>query len=122
MSGPVAFTEDGITALRDSHPGENIILLRPDTVPEDISLVLAVDGLLTGRGGVTSHASVTAKRIGRTCVVNCTELFVSETNKYARIGSRELKPGDMISIDGHSGSVIAGKLEIIQSKQEILPF
>lgn len=121
MSGLVAFTEDDISTLRASNPGENVILLRPDTVPEDISLVLAVDGLLTGRGGATSHASVTAKRIGRTCVVNCTDLIVSETNKYAKIGSRELKPADFISIDGHSGFVCAGKMEIKEVVQKIPP-
>jgi pyruvate,orthophosphate dikinase len=99
-----------------------VILLRPDTVPEDIALVLAVDGLLTGRGGATSHASVTAKRIGKTCVVNCTKLVVSETNRYARIGSQELKSGDMISIDGHSGAVCIGKLEVKKSREQVLPF
>ncbi len=122
MTGVVAFTEDDISSLRAARPGENIILLRPDTVPEDISLVLAVDGLLTGRGGATSHASVTAKRIRKTCVVNCTDLVVSETSKYARIGSHELRPGDMISIDGRSGFVARGKQEIKESREEILPF
>lgn len=122
MSGLVAFTQDDIKSLRVSHSGENVILLRPDTVPEDISLVLAVDGLLTGRGGVTSHASVTAKRIGKTCVVNCSELVVSETNKYARIGAQELRPGDMISIDGHSGFVCSGKHEIKKSREQVIPF
>jgi pyruvate,orthophosphate dikinase len=117
MNGLVSFTEDDISTLRASQPGENIILLRPDTVPEDISLVLSVDGLLTARGGATSHASITAKRIGKTCVVNCRELFVSETNKYARIGTRELRPGDVISIEGRSGFVCSGKLEIKQSRQ-----
>jgi pyruvate,orthophosphate dikinase len=122
MSGRVAFTEEGIKELRTSHPDENIILLRPDTVPEDIALVLAVDGLLTARGGATSHASVTAKRIGRTCVVNCADLVVSETNKFARIGIHELRPGDLISIDGHSGHVCSGKLEIKELRQGIIPF
>ncbi len=122
MSGAVAFTEEGIRDLRASRPGENIILLRPDTVPEDIALVLAVDGLLTARGGATSHASVTAKRIGRTCVVNCADLFVSETKRFARIGMHELRPGDLISIDGHSGHVCAGKLEIKELRQGIIPF
>jgi pyruvate,orthophosphate dikinase len=122
MSGLVVFTEEDISTLRVAHPDENVILLRPDTVPEDISLVLAVDGVLTGRGGATSHAAVTTKRVGKTCVVNCVKLVVSETNKYARIGSRELRPGDMISIDGHSGFVSAGKHEIRESKEEILPF
>ena len=122
MSGLVVFTKEDIESLRQAKPDNKIILLRPDTVPEDISLVLAVDGLLTGRGGVTSHASVTAKRVGKTCVVNCSEMFVSETNKYARIGNHELKPGDVISIDGHSGFVVAGSHEIKDSKELFLQF
>ena len=115
MSGRVAFSEDDIQELTARFPGEPVVLLRPDTVPEDIDLVQAVDGLLTARGGFTSHASVTAKRMGKCCVVNLREMTVIEAEKFARIGFSSLRTGDLISIDGHSGGVFSGKYEIRES-------
>ncbi len=115
MVGRVAFTRDDVLALRGAHPGEKVILLRPDTVPEDIQLVVAVDGLLTARGGFTSHAAVTAKRLGICCVVNCSGLDVSESERSARIGDRTLAPGEVISIDGYQGTVSLGEHEVTTS-------
>jgi len=115
LSGLVAFTDDDVRTLRASHPDRHLILIRPDTVPEDIHLVLSVDGLLTARGGFTSHAAVTAKRLGKCCVVNCNDLVVSESNRSARLGSHLLSPGDAISIDGLLGPVYAGEHEITTS-------
>jgi len=112
MCGAVAFTAEDVNHLRATHGGRHVILLRPDTVPEDIPVVVAADGLLTARGGFTSHAAVTAKRLGKTCVVNCKELAVSDTSSSARIGSHTLRPGDLISIDGWGGGVYFGDHEI----------
>ena len=67
-----------IDALLAEKPGEPIVLLRPDTVPEDIAMITRVSGLLTARGGATSHAAVTAKRLGKTAVVDCRALEVDE--------------------------------------------
>jgi pyruvate,orthophosphate dikinase len=112
MSGAVAFTAEDIEAVRAAEPDVDIILLRPDTVPEDIPLVLAVNGLLTARGGFTSHAAVTAKRLGKCCVVNCRELVVDEDARFARIGHHTLYPGDRLSIDGNRGTVHSGSHEV----------
>jgi len=112
MSGVVAFSESDARRCRRTRPEVKVILLRPDTVPEDIRLVLAVDGLLTARGGFTSHAAVTAKRLGKCCVVNCKELVVDDANNVARIGGQALLAGDAISIDGRSGRVYRGEQEV----------
>ncbi len=112
MSGLVAFNELDVKRSRRAHPDKNVILLRPDTVPEDIRLVLSVDGLLTARGGFTSHAAVTAKRLGKCCVVNCKGLVVDDANNVARIAGHALLPGDPISIDGRSGRVYLGEHEV----------
>ena len=108
LSGSVAFSHDDVDRLRREKPDRPLILLRPDTVPEDIGLVLAVDGLLTARGGATSHAAVTAKRIGKCCVVNLRDLIVSETERVARIRGHALRAGDSIAIDGRVGAVYLG--------------
>jgi len=119
MSGLAAFSETDVEKLRGTNPGERVILLRPDTVPEDIGVVLSVDGLLTARGGFTSHAAVTAKRIGKCCVVNCKGLTVDTANNVARIGERPILAGDEISIDGFSGQVWAGKHEIAGARDPV---
>ena len=64
MNGRVAFDMDDITMLRRNYPKEDIILIRPDTVPDDIGMIFETNGLLTGKGGATSHAAVTAVRLG----------------------------------------------------------
>lgn len=112
MSGRVAFSAAEVEGCRSQYPGQKVILLRPDTVPEDIRLVLAVDGLLTARGGFTSHAAVTAKRLEKCCVVNCAELAVDDVNGVARIGRHAILAGDTISMDGANGRVYLGEHEI----------
>jgi pyruvate,orthophosphate dikinase len=119
MTGRVAFTEHDVQRLRATEPDSRVILLRPDTVPEDIGVVLSVDGLLTARGGFTSHAAVTAKRLGKCCIVNCKHLVVDMTDHMARIGDRALLAGDPISIDGYSGQVWAGEHEIAGSRDPV---
>jgi pyruvate,orthophosphate dikinase len=119
MSGRVAFSEADVDRLRTTNPDGRVILLRPDTVPEDIGVVLSVDGLLTARGGFTSHAAVTAKRLGKCCVVNCKGLSVDTANNVARIGEQPLLAGDPISIDGFSGQVWAGEHEIAGSRDPV---
>jgi pyruvate,orthophosphate dikinase len=119
MSGRAAFTEADVALLRRRHPGDRVILLRPDTVPEDIGVVLSVDGLLTARGGFTSHAAVTAKRLGKCCIVNCKALAVDAATSSARIGSTPIRAGDLISIDGYSGQVWAGEHEIAGARAPV---
>jgi len=113
ISGAVAFTMEDIRRLKEEDPKLPVILVRPDTVPEDIPLLLQADGLLTSRGGATSHAAITAKRLGKVCVVNCHDLVVVEGQHRATIGNRCFGPGDMVSIDGVLGNVYEGRHEVL---------
>lgn len=121
MNGRVAFDTDDIAVLRKAHPKDDIILVRPDTVPDDIGMIFETNGLLTGKGGATSHAAVTAVRLGKTSVVNCTSLHVFEDEKRCEINSAMFKSGDLISIDGNLGNVYKGNYAI-ESRQEYAEF
>ena len=108
MNGLVAFNEQDIRTLRKAYPNENVILVRPDTVPDDIGLIFDTDGLLTARGGATSHAAVTAVRLGKVCVVSCVDLMVNDEKHCADLNGNNLKMGDKIAIDGNLGLVYLG--------------
>jgi pyruvate, orthophosphate dikinase len=108
MNGIIAIDMEDLLHLNKTHPGERIILVRPDTVPDDIGMIFECHGLLTAKGGATSHAAVTAVRLGKTCVVNCTDLFVNDAKKECTINGKALKPGDKIAIDGHLGNIFNG--------------
>lgn len=112
-SGRVAIDAQQIDRLLSEHPGDDILLLRPDTVPEDIAMITRVSGLLTARGGATSHAAVTAKRLGKTAVVDCRALEVIEQQGIARLGGRELEMGDWLSVDGRTGSIFLGRVPVL---------
>jgi phosphohistidine swiveling domain-containing protein len=109
-SGRVAVNVKQIDELAAAHPGDPIVLLRPDTVPEDIAMITRVSGLLTARGGATSHAAVTAKRLGKTAVVDCRALEVDEHRGVARLAGQELETGDWLSIDGRTGNIFLGRI------------
>ena len=117
MNGKVAFDENDIIQLRKKYKDEPIILVRPDTVPDDIGMIFETDGLLTAKGGATSHAAVTAVRLGKTSVVSCTSLQVDDTNKQCKLNQYIFKAGDLIAIDGYTGNVYKGNypIEIGQS-------
>ncbi|HMM11557.1 MAG TPA: PEP/pyruvate-binding domain-containing protein [Bacteroidales bacterium] len=108
MNGLAAFDEADMDRLRKLQPGSQIILIRPDTVPDDIGMVFACDGLITARGGATSHAAVTAVRLGKTCVVNCIDLKVDEAGRQCWFNGVAVHSGDSISIDGNLGNIYAG--------------
>ncbi len=109
-SGRVAVNAGQIDDLLAEAPGENIVLLRPDTVPEDIAMITRVSGILTARGGTTSHAAVTAKRLGKTAVVECVDLDVVEREGSIRLAGHELHAGDWLSIDGRTGNIFLGSI------------
>lgn len=108
LSGVVAFDADDFHSNLKEHPGKKQILIRPDTVPDDIHLIFKCDGLVTSRGGVTSHAAVTAEKLGKVCIVGCKDLIVDERNKQGTLNGFVIKPGDAISIDGNWGGIYAG--------------
>jgi pyruvate,orthophosphate dikinase len=120
LSGRAVFTEENIQMLRESDPQSPIILIRQDTVPEDIKVVSMADGLLTSRGGQTSHASVVAVRLEKTCVVGCRRLKVFETEEYCTIAGVRIGFGDPVSIDGRNGQVLNGIHPIVE-EYHILP-
>jgi len=120
LSGRAVFSEDNIQQLRRDDPETALILIRQDTVPEDIREISLADGLLTSRGGQTSHAAVVATRLEKTCVVGCRALQVYESEKYAEIGDHRINFGDPISIDGRSGMLIRG-MHPIREEVHILP-
>jgi len=112
MIGRLVFSLDEIEAWRVREPATHLILARTDTVPDDIREINAADGLLTARGGLTSHAAVVAHRLGKTCVVGCGSLECNEREKWCRFPSVLLKSGDHLSIDGRQGSVYRGVLKL----------
>jgi pyruvate,orthophosphate dikinase len=119
MSGRVVFDLDEIKELREKDPDTPLILVRSDTVPDDIRHISAADGLLTARGGSTSHAAIIANRLGKTCVVGCNKLTVWEHEKRCKLNKRIVKVGDFLSIDGRNGSVYLGKHKVKEIKAEV---
>jgi pyruvate,orthophosphate dikinase len=115
LNGLAAFDEEDLEQLRLTHPESPLILIRPDTVPDDIGMIFNCDGLITARGGATSHAAVTAVRLGKTCVVNCNSLLVDENNKQCELDGKLVKSGDQISIDGNLGNIYMGHYPIEKS-------
>jgi pyruvate,orthophosphate dikinase len=109
LSGRVAHTAEDIADLRCRFPEDPIILLRPDTIPDDIPLILQADGMLTALGGATSHAAVVAQRLGRTCVVGCRQLQVFREKARSELAGQAIATGDFISINGTDGSVYLGR-------------
>ncbi len=111
--GKVVFTaEDAVRAAIEYK--EKVILVRQETVPDDIQGMDVSQGILTARGGMTSHAAVVARGMGKPCVVGCEEIKISEDKKEFRVKDKIIKEGDYISIDGSTGEVILGKVPLIQ--------
>ncbi len=112
LSGRVVFDFADIEAFRQGDPDVPLILIRADTVPDDIGYISAADGLLTARGGATSHAAIIAKKLGKTCVVGCNKMVVLEDDKKLELNNRVIKAGDFLSIDGRNGSVYLGRHQV----------
>lgn len=96
--------------------GESIILVRPETSAEDVHGMLVAAGILTARGGVTSHAAVVARGLGKPCVAGCEELRIDLERRYLTAGGRVIEENEEISIDGSSGEVFAGRIPTIVPK------
>ena len=93
--------------------GEKAILVRLETSPEDLAGMVAAEGILTARGGMTSHAAVVARGMGKCCVSGCAEIKVDEDNKQLTIGEHVFKEGDYISLDGTAGEVLKGQIKTV---------
>jgi len=111
-SGAIVFDAD--TAQARGGQGEKIILVREETKPEDIHGFFAAQGILTSRGGKTSHAAVVARGMGKPCVSGCDQISIDVRAKTARVGTRVLVEGDIITIDGSTGYVYAGEIPTIE--------
>ncbi len=120
LAGRAVFTADNIRRLRKEDPDTPLILIRQDTVPEDIKEISMADGLLTARGGQTSHASVVAIRLEKTCLVGCNSLRVYEAEERAEINGQEIRFGDPITIDGRKGLLLKG-MHPVRREVHILP-
>ena len=107
-TGKVYFTAEDAKAAAER--GEKVILVRLETSPEDIEGMYAAQGILTARGGMTSHAAVVARGMGRCCVAGCGEIQINETAKTFTVNGKVYKEGDYISLDGSTGNVYAGEL------------
>ena len=119
LNGRVAIDMEDINLIHKKFPKEAVVLLRPDTVPDDIGMIFETDALLTAKGGATSHAAVTAVRLSKTSVVNCTGLLVNEDKKYCQLNEDIFHVGDKISIDGLLGNVYKGHYPIEDGKDPV---
>lgn len=113
-SGRVVFDPDD--AERLAHEGHRVLLVRTETTPEDIHGIIAAEGILTSRGGMTSHAAVVARGMGKPCVCGCDALRVSAKEKRIHIGEVVLHEGDVLSIDGATGRVFLGDVPRIEPR------
>ncbi|MDJ0839455.1 MAG: pyruvate, phosphate dikinase [Acidobacteriota bacterium] len=112
-TGKLVLTAD--KALELAAEGEDVILVRAETSPEDIEGMHTARGILTQRGGMTSHAAVVARGMGKPCVVGCSQMIVDPKNNCIRFTDRVLKEGEPISIDGTTGEVILGEIPTEES-------
>ncbi len=110
--GEVVFTAED--AEKEHAKGKQVILVRVETSPEDIGGMHVSKGILTARGGMTSHAAVVARGMGTCCVAGCHEVRVNEKAKKATIAGKEIKEGDFITLNGSTGEVILGKVPLIE--------
>ncbi|MFH1156680.1 MAG: PEP/pyruvate-binding domain-containing protein [Pseudomonadota bacterium] len=112
MSGRIVFSLDEIRRWRDKEPKTDLILIRGDTVSDDILEIDSADGIITARGGVTSHAAIVAFSLKKTCVVGCENLNCYEKESRCLFGNTWMKAGDYISVDGREGSIYRGFLSV----------
>jgi pyruvate,orthophosphate dikinase len=109
--GSIVFSaEEAVTAHQK---GQKVILVRRETSPEDIAGMNVAEGILTSRGGMTSHAAVVARGMGKPCVAGCGQLFVDAQKRELKIAGRTYGPGDALTLDGSTGSVIDGTPKLV---------
>ncbi|MDD4200081.1 MAG: pyruvate, phosphate dikinase, partial [Eubacteriales bacterium] len=109
--GQIRFTAE--EAAKAAANGEKVILVRLETSPEDLAGMVAAEGILTARGGMTSHAAVVARGMGKCCVSGCSEIKVDEAGRRLIIGENTFTEGDFISLNGSTGDVIKGEIKTV---------
>ncbi len=114
--GKVVFNADVAAKIKGDDPKEKVVLVRTETSPEDIEGMHAAEGILTARGGMTSHAAVVARGMGKCCVAGCEAIIVDEHGKTFKIPSKgiTIKEGEWVSIDGSTGEVYSGQMALIE--------
>jgi pyruvate, orthophosphate dikinase len=119
--GQAVFTADDAVAWAGR--GEKVVLVREETAPDDFHGMAVAQGILTARGGATSHAAVVARQIGKPCVAGSAELHVDEDGKVARsnVSGLEIKEGDWVSLDGSTGEIFVGALPTVEARFEDQP-
>lgn len=110
-AGYVCFSADEAKKRGMGGDGDRVILVRLETTPEDIEGMVAAKGILTVRGGMTSHAAVVARGMGTCCVSGCGEILINEEEKYFELGGMTFHEGDYISLDGTTGKIYKGDIE-----------
>jgi pyruvate,orthophosphate dikinase len=116
--GQIVFSAEDAVKFHQSGAYRSIILVRGETTPEDIAGMEVAAGILTSRGGMTSHAAVVTRGMGKCCVAGAGDLKVSEANKELRVKDHVFKQGDWISLDGTTGRVIAGQLKTLPAQPD----
>ncbi len=106
---------DADTAAERGQAGEKVILVRPETNPDDVHGMIESQGILTQRGGMTSHAAVVARGWGKACVAGCETIAIDMDTRSFRVGDKVVREGDYISIDGTTGAVFKGKISTIEA-------
>ncbi|MET9589820.1 pyruvate, phosphate dikinase [Streptomyces sp. NPDC006516] len=106
---------DSYTAVKWSRSGEKVILIRRETNPDDLDGMIAAEGILTSRGGKTSHAAVVARGMGKTCVCGAEEIEVDTKRRRLTVGDTVVEEGDLVSVDGSTGKVYLGEVPVVPS-------
>ena len=114
-AGKVMFTADDAKEAGVGGRGERVILVRLETSPEDIEGMHAAQGILTVRGGMTSHAAVVARGMGTCCVSGCGEIEINEEEKWFKLGGKTFHEGDYISLDGTTGKIYDGDIKTVEA-------
>ena len=113
-TGAIVFTAEECKEWHDA--GKNVILVRSETSPEDIIGMVNSEAILTARGGMTSHAAVVARAMGKCCVAGATDIIVNEEEKTLKIGDKVYKQGDVLSVNGSTGNVYEGEITMVPAE------
>lgn len=114
VCGQVVFTPEDAVEYKEK--GIKVILVRVETSPEDIAGMVAAQGILTSRGGMTSHAAVVARGMGKCCVAGCAEIDVNYTSETMKVKGYVIKKGDLITLDGGTGEIYLGEVKTVEPK------